>query len=341
MAELLVEHTTLRLGGPAGRFVSATTEAELVEAVRRADAAGEPLLILGGGSNLVVSDAGFPGTVVAVATRGTVADTGDEASCGGVLVTVAAGEPWDDLVARAVESGWVGVEALSGIPGSVGATPIQNVGAYGQEVAQTVASVRTWDRTTARVQTFANADCGFGYRTSRFKAEPDRYVVLSVTFQFRQGDLGAPVAYAELARTLGVEPGERAPVSEVRAAVLALRAGKGMVLDAADHDTWSAGSFFTNPVVEAQTVPEGAPAWPQPDGSVKTSAAWLIEHAGFAKGHGTELVSLSTKHTLALTNRGGATAEDLLALAREVRDGVESRFGIRLVNEPVLVGCAL
>ncbi|MBB6627302.1 UDP-N-acetylmuramate dehydrogenase [Nocardioides sp. KIGAM211] len=338
---LLADHTTLHLGGPAGRFVTATTEDALVDAVRRADEAGESVLVLGGGSNLVVADAGFGGTVVRVATRGISPDVEDGTSCGGVLVTVAAGESWDDLVARAVASGWVGVEALSGIPGSVGATPIQNVGAYGQEVAQTIASVRVWDRTLKGVRTFANADCGFGYRHSRFKADPGRHVVLSVTFQFRQGDLGTPATYAELARTLGVEPGGRAPLADVRAAVLGLRAGKGMVLDEADHDTWSAGSFFTNPVVPAAAVPDGAPAWPQEDGTVKTSAAWLIEHAGFTKGHGNDRVGLSTKHTLALTNRGGATTSDLLALALEVRDGVEMQFGIRLVNEPVLVGCSL
>ncbi len=338
---LLRELTTLRLGGPAGTFVVAESEDALVDAVRRADDAGEPLLLVAGGSNLVVGDEGFPGTVVKVATRGVSPDVEDDASCGGVLVTVAAGEPWDDLVARAVASEWVGIEALSGIPGSVGATPIQNVGAYGQDVAQTIASVRVWDRTLRGVRTFANADCGFGYRHSRFKADPSRHVVLGVTFQFRQGSHGAPVEYAELARTLGVEPGRRAPLADVREAVLGLRASKGMVLDAEDHDTWSAGSFFTNPVVVPDAVPEGAPAWPQPDGTVKTGAAWLIEHAGFHKGYGNALVSLSTKHTLALTNRGSATAADLLALAREVRDGVESRFGIRLVNEPVLVGCEL
>ncbi|WP_343906988.1 UDP-N-acetylmuramate dehydrogenase [Nocardioides aquiterrae] len=341
MAERLADHTTLRLGGPAAHWVRATTEEELVAAVSAADAAGEPVLVLGGGSNLVVADAGFDGTVVEVVTRGVSPDVEDGVSCGGVLVTVAAGEGWDDLVALAVEKEWAGVEALSGIPGSVGATPIQNVGAYGQEVSQTIASVRVWDRTLRGVRTFANADCGFGYRTSRFKADPGRHVVLSVTFQLRQGSLGGPVAYAELARALGVAVGERAPLAEVRRAVLALRGGKGMVLDPADHDTWSAGSFFTNPVVAADAVPDGAPAWPQPDGTVKTSAAWLIEHAGFARGHGTDRVAVSGKHTLALTNRGGATTADLLALAREVRDGVEARFGIRLVNEPVLVGCAL
>ena len=201
--------------------------------------------------------------------------------------------------------------------------------------------MRVWDRKLRGLRTFAAADCGFGYRTSRFKADPGRHVVLEVTFQLRQGELGAPVAYAELARTLGVEPGARAPMTEVREAVLGLRRGKGMVLDAADHDTWSAGSFFTNPVVAAESLPEGAPAWPQPDGRVKTSAAWLIEQAGFGKGYGAGPARLSTKHTLALTNRGDATTADLLALAREIRDGVEQRFGIRLVNEPVLVGCEL
>ncbi|MGZ5400306.1 MAG: UDP-N-acetylmuramate dehydrogenase, partial [Nocardioides sp.] len=268
----------------------------------------------------------------------------DGVSCGGVMVSVAAGEGWDALVATAVDRGWVGIEALSGIPGAVGATPIQNVGAYGQEVSQTIASVRVWDRRLNGVRTFANADCGFGYRHSRFKADPGRHVVLAVTFQLGQGTLGAPVAYAELARGLGVEVGARAPLADVRETVLGLRGGKGMVLDAADHDTWSAGSFFTNPVLEPVAVPDGAPAWPQPDGRVKTSAAWLIEHAGYSKGYGLDRgapASVSSKHTLALTNRGGATTADLLALAREIRDGVEAAYGIRLVNEPVLVGCEL
>lgn len=340
--ERLADHTTLRLGGPARDWVVATTEAELTAAVSAADAAGTPVLVLGGGSNLVVADEGFAGTVVEIATRGVVSDVdGDDCACGGAMVTVAAGEPWDAFVAQAVERGWTGVEALSGIPGAVGATPIQNVGAYGQDVSQTIAQVRVWDRTLRGVRTFASAECRFGYRTSRFKADPGRHVVLSVTFQLRQGTLAAPVAYAELARALGVEVGDRAPMSEVRAAVLGLRRGKGMVLDPADHDTWSAGSFFTNPVVAAADLPAGAPAWPQPDGTVKTSAAWLIEHAGFPKGHTRGHVGLSTKHTLALTNRGGATTAELLALAREIRDGVRDRLGITLVNEPVLVGVEL
>jgi UDP-N-acetylmuramate dehydrogenase len=340
--ERLADHTTLRLGGPARSWVRAQTEADLVDAVSACDEAGEPVLVLAGGSNVVAADDGFAGTVVQVATSGVVADhEGDDPTCGGVVVTVAAGEAWEPFVAHAVERGWVGIEALSGIPGSVGATPIQNVGAYGQEVSQTLASVRVWDRVLRGIRTFPAAECGFGYRTSRFKADPGRHVVLEVTFQFRQGELGAPVAYAELAGVLGVEAGSRVPMRDVRRAVLELRARKGMVLDAADHDTWSAGSFFTNPVVPAAEVPEGAPAWPQADGGVKTSAAWLIERAGFGKGYGEGAVRLSTKHTLALTNRGGATTADLLVLAREIRDGVQHRFGIRLVNEPVLVGCTL
>ena len=340
MPELLASHTTLRLGGPAKAWARAETEAELVEAVSAADAAGEPVLVLGGGSNLVVADEGFPGTVVEVATRGIESDVDDdvEASCSGATVKVAAGEPWDPFVAMAVERRWAGIEALAGIPGYVGATPIQNVGAYGQEVAQTIASVRAWDRKLRGVRTFAAADCAFGYRTSRFKQDPGRHVVLDVTFQFRLGTYGPPLEYAELARTLNLEVGQRALIESVREAVLTLRSRKGMVLDPTDHDTWSAGSFFTNPVVAAEAVPGGAPAWPQPDGSVKTSAAWLIEHAGFAKGYGTDGVAVSTKHTLALTNRGSGTTADLLALARELRDGVRERFGITLLNEPVLVG---
>jgi UDP-N-acetylmuramate dehydrogenase len=331
--------TTLRLGGPAKRLVTATTEAELVEAVDRADRDGVPVLLLGGGSNVVVADEGFPGTVVRIGTRGVDADF--PGCVAGAVVRVAAGEDWDAFVARAVDQGWKGVEALAGIPGLAGATPVQNVGAYGQEVAQTIASVRTWDRQERRRRTFAVGDCGFGYRTSRFKAEPGRWLVLDVTFQLREGDLGEPIRYAELARALGVDLGERAPLARVRDAVLRLRAGKGMVLDAGDHDTWSAGSFFTNPIVPADRVPPGAPAWPQPDGRVKTSAAWLIERTGFTKGYGDTAASLSTKHALALTNRGGATTEQLLALAREIRDGVAARFGIELVNEPQLVGATL
>ena len=337
----LAELTTLRLGGPARHVVEVTTEGELIDSVSSADGRDERVLVVGGGSNLVVADEGFDGTVILVKTRGISVDSD---ACSGAMVTVQAGECWDDFVGYAVGQGWVGIEALSGIPGLAGAVPIQNVGAYGQEVSQTVASVRTYDREAKSIRTFAAADCGFAYRSSRFKATPGRHVILSVTFQFALGDLSVPVAYAELARILGIGVGQRAPSTDVRDAVLNLRRGKGMVLDADDHDTWSAGSFFTNPMMSATraaALPEGAPRFVQPDGTVKTSAAWLIDHAGFSKGYGTGPVTLSTKHALALTNRGGATTTDLLALARQVRSGVEAKFGVTLANEPVLVGCTL
>jgi UDP-N-acetylmuramate dehydrogenase len=342
----LADVTTLRVGGPATRLVEVTTEAELLDVVRTADAAGEPLLVLGGGSNVVIADEGFDGTVVRIATTGVHVDdtasceSDNIAACGGIILTAQAGESWDDLVARTVADEWVGVEALSGIPGLVGATPMQNVGAYGQEVSDTLWNVRTYDRMDRRIRTFANADCGFGYRTSRFR-HTDRYVVLQVAYQLKQGNLSAPVRYAELARVLGVRPGERVKLAEVRDAVIDLRRRKGMVLDPDDHDTWSVGSFFTNPVLAPDALPAGAPSWPQPGGLVKTSAAWLIEQAGFHRGYGTGPARLSTKHTLALTNRGTARAADLLTLAREVRAGVRAAFGIELMPEPVLVGCNL
>ncbi|HET8615131.1 MAG TPA: UDP-N-acetylmuramate dehydrogenase [Actinomycetales bacterium] len=362
----LADLTTLRVGGVADRFVRVTTTDELVDAVREVDDAEEPLLLVAGGSNLLVADAPVAGTVVQVATTGVTVESVDD--CSGASVRVAAGEVWDDLVVRAVDEGWAGIEALSGVPGSVGATPVQNVGAYGQEVSQTIASVRVWDRLGQRVHTVPNADCWFSYRHSAFKASaqsdlepggPGRYVVLDVTFQLRLGDLSTPVAYGDLARGLGVDVGARVPLPEARDAVLAQRRRRGMVLDEGDHDTWSAGSFFTNPVLSrgdyerlcarvAERGGEGAvpPAFPAAEGPqgerVKTSAAWLIERAGFGRGFGMPgPAAISTKHTLALTNRGDATASDLLALAEQVRDGVEQAFGVRLVNEPVLVGCSL
>src|SRR5665811_1052682 len=328
----LAELTTLRLGGPARHVVEVTTERELIEAVSSADGQDERVLIVGGGSNLVVADEGFDGTVVLTRTRGISVDSD---ACSGAMVTVQAGEGWDDFVALAVGQDWVGIEALSGIPGLAGAVPIQNVGAYGQEVSQTIASVRTYDREANAIRTFAAADCGFAYRSSRFKAMPDRHVILSVMFQFALGDRSVPVAYAELARTLDIAVGHRAPSTDVRDAVLDLRRGKGMVLDADDHDTWSAGSFFTNPFLTGEQVarlPADAPRWEQADETVKTSAAWLIEHAGFGKGYGNHRVSLSTKHTLALTNRGGATTADLVDLAGEIQRGVFEKFGIRLAH---------
>ncbi len=345
--------TTMRVGGPAARLVRVATTDELVDAVREVDDADEPLLVLGGGSNVLVADEGFAGTVVRVETEGVRVESDD--SCGGANVRVDAGVSWDALVAQAVEEGWAGIEALSGIPGSTGATPIQNVGAYGQEISDTVAQVRVWDRQTTAVRTFFGADCGFAYRDSRFKGgdgKGGRYVVLDVLFQLRIADLSGPVRYADLAGALEVPMGGRVPLADAREAVLAQRRSRGMVLDADDPDTWSCGSFFTNPIlddpgmdalvarVHAQLGPDvDLPVWPEPDGRRKTSAAWLIDRAGYAKGHGLPgPAALSTKHTLALTNRGGATTGDVLTLAREVRDGVEAAFGIRLVNEPVLVG---
>jgi len=355
MTTRLADLTTLRVGGPAGRYVEATSEEELVAAVQGADAEDEPVLVIGGGSNLLVGDAGFDGLVLRDAR--TDLATPDASACAGTSLTVAAGAEWDDVVQLAIANRWVGLEALSGIPGSAGATPVQNVGAYGQEVAQTIASVRVWDRARSRVRTLALADLGFGYRTSVLKRSmrpsPDapawhptpRYVVLDVTFQLRWGDLSAPIAYGELAARLGVEVGARVPLAEVREAVLELRRGKGMVLDAEDHDTWSAGSFFTNPVLDAaglERVPAEAPRWSAGPGLTKVSAAWLIEQAGFSKGFGLPgAAALSTKHTLALTNRGAAAAEDLLAVARQVRDAVHAAFAVNLVPEPVLVGASL
>ena len=348
---LLRDLTTLRLGGPAGRLVEAADEDALVAAVRRADRAGEPLLVLAGGSNVVVADAGFPGTVVRVATRGvTAAEAGD----GRVRLEVQAGEPWDAFVARAVADGMAGVECLAGIPGSVGATPIQNVGAYGQEVAETIRSVRVLDRERDAVADVGPEDCGFTYRSSAFKRAPGRWVVLAVTFKLERSDRSAPVRYAELGHRLGAELGERAPLADVREAVLALRRGKGMVLDPDDPDTVSAGSFFTNPVLSADAFADlerrvaerlgdgvAPPAFPDADGDVKTSAAWLIERAGFHRGQGDPHgIAISSKHTLALTNRGDGTTAELVALAREIARGVHDRFGVDLVPEPVFVGHA-
>jgi UDP-N-acetylmuramate dehydrogenase len=344
MEPALADLTTLRLGGPAGRLIDAATEEQAIAAVHDADAAGEPLLVMSGGSNLVVADAGFPGTVLRIVTRGVDAD--------GDRLEVAAGEPWDPFVAMCVAEGRAGVECLSGIPGSVGATPIQNVGAYGQEVSETIVSVRAYERARARVVEIPAADCGFTYRSSAFKREPGRWVVLAVTFALARRPHSAPVRYAELARALGIDEGESAPLADVRGAVLALRRGKGMVIDPADPDSVSAGSFFTNPVLEAGAFAalEGrarerlgndvrVPRFPQPDGSVKTSAAWLIERAGFTRGHGDPAtIAISAKHTLALTNRGAGTTAQLVALAREIAAGVDEAFGVQLDPEPVFVG---
>jgi UDP-N-acetylenolpyruvoylglucosamine reductase len=366
MAQIpLAGYTTLRLGGPARRFAQAADEVELIAQVWAADERGEPLLVLGGGSNLVISDDGFPGTVVHVATRGIRHEPDGDA----VLLTVAAGEDWDTVVAGTVADGLAGLECLSGIPGLAGATPIQNVGAYGQEVAQTLVSVRGYDRQRGEVTDLSAAECGFGYRTSAFKrslrswaaAGPTvtgRFVVLGATFRLARSAQSAPVRYGELARALEVPEGGRAPLAQVRSAVLALRGGKGMVLDAADPDTRSAGSFFTNPVLDLAAYAElertvaaslgpgvRVPTFPAGPGQVKVPAAWLIERAGFAKGYqpgpGAAGARISAKHTLALVNPGGATTAGLLALAREVAGGVRKAFGVDLAAEPVLVGADL
>ncbi|MEU1122252.1 UDP-N-acetylmuramate dehydrogenase [Streptomyces sp. NPDC005899] len=339
--------TTFRLGGPADRLLTATTDAEVVEAVREADGSGTPLLVIGGGSNLVIGDKGFDGTALRIATEGF--------ELSGTTLELAAGEVWTDAVARTVESGLAGIECLAGIPGSAGATPIQNVGAYGQEVSSVITEVVAYDRHARETVTLSNEECAFSYRHSRFKAEPDRFVVLRVRFALEDaGGRSAPLRYPETARAMGVEQGDRVPAEAARETVLRLRAGKGMVLDPEDHDTWSAGSFFTNPILDEaahaaflararERLGEDVtpPAFPAGDGLVKTSAAWLIDKAGFTKGYGTGPARISTKHTLALTNRGHATTEDLLALAREVVAGVHSAFGITLVNEPVTVGVSL
>ena len=325
----LADLTTLAVGGPADRVIEVETAAELVAAVREADEAGRPLLLLGGGSNVVAPDEGWPGDVVAVRTRGIERD-------GGRLV-VQAGEPWDDLVAYAVGNGLAGIEALSGIPGSTGATPVQNVGAYGQEVAQTITAVRVHDRAEKNERTLSPAECGFAYRDSRLKREPGRFVVLEVIFELDESELSRPVDYAELARRLDVEIGDRAPQQAVRDTVIALRRGKGMVLDPADPDSRSAGSFFTNPIGPADHAVGGCPSWPAEGGQVKLSAAWLVEHAGFGKGTRDGRVGTSSRHSLALTTEPGATATELLAFADRVVSTVQEAFGVRLEREPTAV----
>lgn len=344
----LAGYTTLRLGGPATWFIEAQTSDIVSQVVCSADQAADPLLVLGGGSNLVVGDEGFDGTVLWIATRGFELD--------GTRLRVAAGEDWDEVVARTVAEGFGGLECLSGVPGQVGATPVQNVGAYGVEVADLLTSVRLLDRRSGAIRRVPAADLGLGYRTSVLK-NTDSAVVLDVEFDLRPDGRSAPIRYAELARELGVHQDARVPVAEARAAVLELRSRKGMVLDPSDHDTWSTGSFFTNPVLPEPELGDvleriatrigtdvPVPSYPGgAEGLTKLSAAWLIEHAGFHKGHAGPggRVRLSSKHTLALTNQGGASTADLLVLAREVRDGVRSAFGVELHPEPVLINCEM
>jgi UDP-N-acetylmuramate dehydrogenase len=332
--------TTLRVGGCAARWVCLEREADVLEALSGAEAAREPIFVLGTGSNVVVGDAGFPGLVLQMALRGIeVSREGDR-----VRVDVAAGEPWDALVERAVAEGWRGVACMSGIPGLVGATPIQNVGAYGQEVRDTIASVRVLDRRHGTFVDLAPADCKFEYRASVFKRS-DRWIVTRVTFAF---DVvrAESIRYPELSKALGVREGEPVPASRVRETVIALRRGKGMVLDDADPDSVSAGSFFVNPIVDAATAArvealsgQRPPGFAAGDGRIKLAAAWLVERAGFERGWTLGRAGVSRKHALAIVNRGGATAAEILAAARAVRDGVRDRLGVTLEPEPVLVGC--
>jgi UDP-N-acetylmuramate dehydrogenase len=329
--------TTLGIGGRARRFARVTTLDDLREALR----SETRCLVLGGGSNLVVGDAGWDGLVVHIALPGVdIAQHGDHA-----IVTAAAGVVWDDFVAQMCAAGLSGVECMSGIPGLVGATPMQNVGAYGQEVADTITRVRALDRQTGELVDFAPADCGFAYRHSRFKGG-DRHVIVEVQFRLARSPLSVPLRYPELTRALGVAEGGCAPLADVRSRVIELRRGKGMVVDAGDPESRSAGSFFTNPIVDAAQFAAFAarlppditpPSWPAPNGTTKLSAAWLIERAGFAKGYTVGRAGISRKHALALVNRGDATASEVLALAREIQRGVHEKLGIELVPEPVIV----
>ncbi|KRO51195.1 MAG: UDP-N-acetylenolpyruvoylglucosamine reductase [Actinobacteria bacterium BACL4 MAG-121001-bin59] len=338
--EQLSSFTTLRVGGPARKIVHAHSEAELIEFVKAADSAKEPILILGGGSNLLISDAGFAGTVIRVESKGNALDYD---ACSGGMIEVSAGEDWDKFVEISIEKGFADLESLSGIPGTVGGAPIQNIGAYGHEVSETIARVKTYDRSKGEVKTFTNAECKFSYRNSTFKEQPDRYVILTVTFQLRKGAQSLPITYAELAKQLSVNIGDQVEVAKVREAVLKLRASKGMLINL-ENEIYSAGSFFVNPILSksaADQLPADAPRWPQNDGKVKTSAAWLMEHSGVVKGEKLAGAQISDKHVLALTNSGDATAEDIVELAKRARKKVYEKFGIKLEAEVQLVGVNL
>ena len=297
-----------------------------------------PILILGGGSNVLISDSGFSGTVIKVETTG---NSFEIDACSGGTLTVSAGADWDEFVAFTIEKGLANLESLSGIPGTVGGAPIQNIGAYGHEVSEVIARVRTFDRKQQEVKTFSASQCGFSYRNSIFKSEPERYVILDVTFQLRIGEASLPIGYAELARELGVEIGARVAITEVRDAVLKLRGAKGMLLG---QGIKSAGSFFMNPILNqsaADKLPSDAPRWPMDDGRIKTSAAWLMEHSGVSKGDQLAGAQISPKHVLALSNAGDATAKDLIDLARSAQEKVRAKFGITLQTEVQLVGLSL
>ena len=336
----LSELTTLHVGGPAMRVIRAKTESELISAVQSADEAGTDLLIIGGGSNLLVGDSGFSGTVIVVETEG---NSYEIDACSGGMLQVAAGVNWDDFVAFTIEKNLANLESLSGIPGTVGGAPIQNIGAYGHEVSEAIVRVRTYDRDNNEIKTFTVDQCEFGYRDSVFKRAGARYVILDVTFHLRRGEFSLPIKYKELADSLKVEIDTRVSTSDLRAAVLALREKKGMLISSAQQN-WSAGSFFINPIIspeQATKLPDGAPRWPQPDGLIKTSAAWLMENAGIVKGKSINGAKISENHVLALTNAGNATAADLVELARLARSKVQEKFGITLIPEVRFVGIEL
>ena len=331
--------TSLRVGGPAKKFVEVATETEIIAAI---EAAGDsPILIMGDGTNMLVSDQGFEGVVIRISNHALAAEVD---ACSGATLTIGAGENWDEFVATTIERGFAGLETLSGIPGSVGAAPIQNIGAYGHEVSEFITRVRTYDRENKLVKTFTNQECEFDYRNSHFKSHPGRYVVLDVQFNLRQGEFTTPITYQELADKLGITVGDKAGIVETRKAVLELRASKGMLLNPKDQDSWSAGSFFTNPIISkeiADTLPADAPRWPTTDGRVKTSAAWLIEKSGIHKGDTHGGARVSTKHVLALTNSGNATATEIAELAKTAKQAVQQKFGITLEAEVNLIGITL
>ena len=332
----LSKYTSLRVGGPASKIVQVSTEAQIIAAIE--EAGDTPILIMGGGTNVLIADKGFDGTVIRISNNSVQAEVD---ACSGATLTIGAGEDWDTFVQTTINSGFAGLETLSGIPGTVGAAPIQNIGAYGHEVSEFITRVRTYDRELKEIYTFTNSQCEFTYRNSYFKAHPGRYVVLEVQFQLRIGEFSDPITYLELSKKLGIEPGDKAPVAATRAAVLELRASKGMLLSPDDHDSWSAGSFFTNPIISQQAadaLPDAAPKWPLNDGRVKISAAWLIENAGMHKGDEVGGARISTKHVLALTNSGDATAADIAELAKRARNQVREIFGITLEAEVNLVG---
>lgn len=351
----LAELTTLRVGGPALELLSPATQAELVQQALDTWASGEPWLLLGGGSNLLVADEGFDGTVIRVLTRGIERQPLPEGSLsdslerGPVILRIQAGEPWDAVVAFAVENGLAGIEALSGIPGSVGAAPVQNIGAYGQELSEVLVGIEFLDFLTGEQSRMPAAGLELGYRTSALK-QGRRGLVISVDLRLEASGRSRPIDYTQLADALGVTAGDTAPLASVREAVLGLRASKGMLLSPDDPDSVSAGSFFTNPIVAenfARALPPEAPRWildPEaPESPVKLSAAWLIEHSGIRRGFSLpgSRAAVSSKHTLALVNTGGALAEDVAELARYVQLRVLSEFGVRLQPEPQLVGIQL